>query len=164
MLPWHAIPFLKDLGMLTPNPWENRWPRLWRSCKWQKNAQLTHSIAPKEPNRQSNRSPIKWNSATGRTPQLKIITNICSLRRARPIGKPAQKHKSSLKKSYRIVKKATFFGRILHNWTILHYHQFLLKKYFNFDNKIAQKLVWIGNPTPTPHQITDPGSFGSGDL
>ena len=54
MLPWHAIPFLKDLGMLTPNPWENRWPRLWRSCKWQKNAQLTHSIAPKEPNRRSN--------------------------------------------------------------------------------------------------------------
>ena len=23
MLPWHAIPFLKGLGMLTPNPWEN---------------------------------------------------------------------------------------------------------------------------------------------
>ena len=24
MLPWHAIHFLKGLGMLTPNPWENR--------------------------------------------------------------------------------------------------------------------------------------------
>ena len=23
MLPWHAIPFLKGLGMQTPNPWEN---------------------------------------------------------------------------------------------------------------------------------------------
>ena len=23
VLPWHAIPFLKGLGMLTPNPWEN---------------------------------------------------------------------------------------------------------------------------------------------
>ena len=24
MIPWHAIPFLKGLGMLTPNPCENR--------------------------------------------------------------------------------------------------------------------------------------------
>ena len=40
MLPWHAIPFLKALGMLTPKPSKNGWPRLWQSCKWQKNTQL----------------------------------------------------------------------------------------------------------------------------
>ena len=40
MLPWHAIPFLKAFGMLTPKPSENSWPCLWRSCKWQENTQL----------------------------------------------------------------------------------------------------------------------------
>ena len=49
MLPWHAITFLKGLGMLTPNPWENGWPRLLRSWKWQKNTHSNHSMAPKEP-------------------------------------------------------------------------------------------------------------------
>ena len=53
MLPWHTIPFLKGLSMLIPNPWENGWPRLWRSCNWQKNTQLNHSMAPKEPYRES---------------------------------------------------------------------------------------------------------------
>ena len=66
MLPWHAIPFLKGLGMLTPNPWENGWPRLWRSCNWQKNTQLNHSMAPKEPYRES-----KWADVS---PLLKYIS------------------------------------------------------------------------------------------
>ena len=66
MLPWHAIPFLKGLGMLTPNPWENGWPRLWRSCNWQKNTQLNHSMAPKEPYRESEWADV--------SPLLKYIS------------------------------------------------------------------------------------------
>ena len=66
MLPWHAIPFLKGLGMLTPNPWENGWPHLWRSCNWQKNTQLNHSMAPKEPYRESEWADV--------SPLLKYIS------------------------------------------------------------------------------------------
>ena len=66
MLPWHAIPFLKGLGMLTPNPCQNGWPRLWRSCNSQKNTQLYHSMAPKEPYMQSEWADV--------SPLLKYIS------------------------------------------------------------------------------------------
>ena len=78
MLPWHAIPFLKGLGMLTPNPWENGWPRLWRSCNWQKNTQLNHSMAPKEPYRESEWADV--------SPLLKYISGAVAPRLKAPKG------------------------------------------------------------------------------
>ena len=78
MLPWHAIPFLKGLGMLTPNPWENGWPHLWRSCNWQKNTQLNHSMAPKEPYRESEWADV--------SPLLKYISGAVAPRLKAPKG------------------------------------------------------------------------------
>ena len=40
LLPWHAIPFLKGLGMPNVNPCQNGWPRLRRSCNWQRTLNL----------------------------------------------------------------------------------------------------------------------------
>ena len=66
MLPWHAIPFLKSLGMLTPKPTENGWPRLWRSCKWQQN---THLII-----QWLRRSPVNGrNKLADVSPLLKLL-------------------------------------------------------------------------------------------
>ena len=66
MPPWHAIPFLKGLGMPNANPCQNGWPHLWRSCNWQKNTQLNHSMAPKEPYRESEWADV--------SPLLKYIS------------------------------------------------------------------------------------------
>ena len=78
MLPWHAIPFLKGLGILNTNPCENGWPRLWRSCNWQKNTQLNNSLAPKEPYRHS-----KWADVS---PLLKYISGAVAPRLKAPKG------------------------------------------------------------------------------
>ena len=92
MLPWHAIPFLKALGMLTPKPLENGWPRLWRSCNWQKNTQLNHSMAPKEPYRHS-----KWADVS---PLLKYISGAVAPRLKAPKG-PYQASYSKANRQHR---------------------------------------------------------------
>ena len=72
MLPWHAIPFLKALGMLTPNL------KSMSIGNWQKNTQLNHSMAPKEPYRQS-----KWADIS---PLLKYISGAVAPRPKAPKG------------------------------------------------------------------------------
>ena len=102
MLPWHAIPFLKALGMLTPNPCQNGWPRLWRSCNWQKNTQLNHSMAPKEPYRHS-----KWADVS---PLLKYISGAVAPRLKAPKGPYQASCNNALKPS------ATFKNKCCNNW------------------------------------------------
>ena len=140
MLPWHAIPFLKGLGMLTPNPWENGWPRLWRSCNWQKNTQLNHSMAPKEPYRESEWADV--------SPLLKYISGAVAPRLKAPKGPYQASLCNPLISAHYSVKTSTSFWRknasIVYKCWMLHWLLFQLAK----KNPTKKEyLWWIRNRT-----------------
>ena len=67
----------------------------------------------------------------GRTPQLKIKTNICSLGHARPIVKPAKKRESPQNYLLRISLKSEFSNIFWPTWLISNTNQVLLKELFH---------------------------------
>ena len=67
----------------------------------------------------------------GRTPQLKIKTNNCSLGHARPIVKPAKKRESPQNYLLRISLKSEFSNVFWPAWLISNINQVLLKELFH---------------------------------